>query len=206
MLTVSRPEDRQRRPDSVGRPVLFTDVRIVDTDDKDVAVGEIGEIVGRSPSTITAYYQSPARNAETFRGGWFHTGDLGRLDEAGYLYLCGRVKDMIVSGGQNVHSCEIEATLLGLPGVIDCAVVGLPHEIWGEVVTAVIVAEQGATLDMQQVQDFCRKTLASFKIPKHVVFQHESLPRTPTGKVQKFILVERYRSTLPPLTRHAPDQ
>lgn len=206
MLTISTPADRQHRADSVGRPVLFTDVRIVDTADKDVAVGEIGEIVGRSPSTITAYYQSPARNTETFRGGWFHTGDLGRLDEAGYLYLCGRVKDMIVSGGQNVHSSEIEATLLGLPGVIDCAVVGLPHEIWGEVVSAVIVAQQATALDMRQVQDFCRKTLASFKVPRHVVFQQEALPRTPTGKVQKFILVERYRSTLPPLMPHAPDQ
>lgn len=191
ILTMSTPEDRARKPESVGQPVLFGEVRVVDVNGNSV-IGEIGEIVGRSPNCITEYYQSPAKNAEAFRGGWFHTGDLGRFDADGYLYICGRVKDMIISGGQNVHSAEIEGTLLGLCGVSDCAVVGVPHQVWGEVVTAVIVTGKGVTLTARQVQDFCRATLASFKVPRIVVFQDDPLPRTPTGKVQKFRLVERY--------------
>lgn len=196
MLTISTPQDRARKPDSVGKPLLFAEVRVVDGNGYPVASGEIGEITGRSPNCITGYYQSPAKNAEAFRNGWFHTGDLGRLDADGYLFLCGRVKDMIISGGQNVHSAEIEATLLTLAGVTDCAVIGLPHEVWGEVVTAVVVAQDGATLEAEQVQDFCRQTLASFKVPRQVLFQQDPLPRTPTGKVQKFVLVERYRAAL----------
>lgn len=194
MLTISTPQDRARKPESVGKPVLFAELRIVDGNGDPVATGEIGNVIGRSPNCITGYYQSPARNAEAFRDGWFHTGDLGRLDEDGYLFLCGRVKDMIISGGQNIYSAEIEATLLTLAGVMDCAVIGLPHEIWGEVVTAVVVARDGATLDVHQVQDFCRQSLASFKVPRQVLFQQDPLPRTPTGKVQKFVLVERYQS------------
>jgi fatty-acyl-CoA synthase len=197
MLTMSTPTDRRCAPDSVGRPVLFAEVRVVDTLGNQVAVGEIGEIVGRSPNCITEYYQSPAKNAEAFRNGWFHSGDLGRFDADGYLYICGRVKDMIISGGQNVHSAEIEAALMNLRGIVDCAVVGLPHEIWGEIVTAVIVAAKDASLNAVQVQDFCRTTLASFKVPRIVLFQNEPLPRTPTGKVQKFRLVERYRAIEP---------
>jgi fatty-acyl-CoA synthase len=197
MLTMSTPEDRRRAPDSVGKPVLFAEVRVVDPLGKPVAVGEIGEIVGRSPHCITEYYQSPTKNAEAFRNGWFHSGDLGRFDADGYLYICGRVKDMIISGGQNVHSAEIEATLIKLGGILDCAVVGLPHEIWGEVVTAVIVTVEGASLSAVDVQEFCRTTLASFKVPRIVLFQNDPLPRTPTGKVQKFRLVERYRAREP---------
>ena len=194
ILTMSTPDDRARKPDSVGQPVLFGEIRVVDVNGN-ALIGEIGEIIARSPNCITEYYRCPARNAEVFREGWFHTGDLGRFDADGYLYICGRVKDMIISGGQNIHSAEIEATLLGLSGVSDCAIIGLPHEVWGEVVTAVIVTAKGVMLTAQQVQDSCRATLASFKVPRIVVFQDDPLPRTPTGKVQKFRLVERYRGT-----------
>jgi fatty-acyl-CoA synthase len=196
MLTISTPGDRTRKPDSVGKPVLFAEVRVVDGNGDPLGAGEVGEIVGRSPNCITGYYQSPAKNAEVFRQGWFHTGDLGFLDEDGYLSICGRLKDLIISGGQNIHSAEIEATLLTLAGVIECAVVGLPHEVWGEIVAAVVVAPSGATLDVRQVQEFCRQRLATFKVPRQVVFQKDPLPRTPTGKVQKFLLVERYRNTV----------
>ena len=197
MLTMSSPDDRQRAPESVGRPVMFADVRVVDQNGHPVAVGAIGEVIGRSPNCITEYYQSPAKNAEVFRDGWFYTGDLGRFDAEGFLYLCGRVKDMIISGGQNVHSAEIEAALLKMVGVADCAVVGLPHEVWGEVVAAVIVTTDGANLAVAQVQDFCRSTLAGYKVPRVVLFQDDPLPRTSTGKVQKFRLVERYRTSAP---------
>lgn len=189
-LTVSTPSDRAARPESVGRAVLFGDVRIVDADGRDVPLGSVGEIVGRSPNGITGYHNNPAKNAEAFRKGWFHTGDLGRLDEAGYLYISGRVKDMIVSGGQNVYASEVEAALLTLNGVEDCAVFGLPDDTWGESVAAVLVTTR--TVTPEDVQAACRDLLAGFKLPRKVFCQTEALPRTPTGKVQKFLLVERH--------------
>ena len=192
-LTISTVADRERKPDSVGKPVLFAEVRIVGANGRDLPAGAIGEIVGRSPMGVTGYFQSPGKNAESFRDGWFHTGDLGRFDEDGYLYICGRVKDMIISGGQNVHSAEVEAVLLALPGVAECAVIGVPDDVWGERVTAVVVM-RGAAPRVEEVQDFCRHSLAGFKVPRRVHFQPEALPRTPTGKVQKYLLVERYRS------------
>lgn len=190
-LTVSTPEDRVSKPDSVGRAVLFADIRIVDANGKDVPAGVVGEIIGRSPNGITGYLDNEERNAEVFRNGWFHTGDLGRLDSDGYFYICGRVKDMIISGGQNVHAAEVEAAILNLPNVEDCAVFGLPDDTWGESVSAVIVTAHNA-MTTGDVQAACREHLAGFKLPKHVFFQQEPLPRTPTGKVQKFLLVERH--------------
>jgi len=192
MLTMSNPEDRVRKPGSVGLPVLFSEIRIVDSAGCDVSPGAIGEIVARSPNCITEYFQSPAKNLEAFREGWFHTGDLGRLDGDGYLYIAGRVKDMIISGGQNIYASEIESILLEMPGVADCAIIGLPHALWGEMVAAVLIVHNGAQLDAERVQDYCREKLAGFKIPRQVILQQEPLPRTATGKVQKFILVERY--------------
>jgi fatty-acyl-CoA synthase len=193
-LTVSTAADRARKPDSVGQPVLYADVRIVDATGTAVAADTIGEVVARSPGGTTAYFQSPERTTEAFRDGWFHTGDLGRFDADGYLYICGRVKDMIISGGQNIHSAEVEATLLMMPGVRDCAVFGLPDDRWGERVTALLVSDDGAAPTLEQVQEFCRPLIAGFKIPRQVFTQSESLPRTPTGKVQKFRLLERYRT------------
>ena len=190
-LTVSTPEDRRYKPESIGQSVLFADVRIVDASGAPVTTGETGEIIGRSPNGITGYFNNPERNAEVFRNGWFHTGDLGRFDEEGYLYINGRVKDMIISGGQNVHASEIEAALLELEGVGDCAVFGLPDPVWGEVV-AVAVVPHGTGTSAETLQAYCRERLASFKIPRRVFFQDIPLPRTPTGKVQKFLLVERY--------------
>lgn len=194
MLTMSTPADRASKPDSVGLPLMFSEVRIVDMQDRALPGGSIGEIIARTPNGITGYYNSPERNAEVFRNGWFHTGDLGRLDEDGYLYLCGRVKDLIITGGQNVYAAEVEAALLALPGVADCAVIGLPHDVWGEVVSAVLVPKPGGQLDADRVREHCLATLASFKAPRVILVQDDPLPRTPTGKVQKFRLVERYRT------------
>jgi fatty-acyl-CoA synthase len=131
-LTVSTPSDRARAPDSIGQPVLFADVKIMDLAGAVAPTGEIGEIVARAPLGTTSYFQSPTRSAEAFRNGWFHTGDLGRRDKEGYIYLCGRIKDMIISGGQNIYSAEIESTLLKIPSVKECAVIGLPDDTWGE--------------------------------------------------------------------------
>jgi len=194
-LVVSTPDDRARRPDSVGRPILFAQVRVVDAAGRDVPPGETGAILGRSPGTVTGYYKNPAKTAETFRDGWLHTGDLGRLDAEGYLYISGRLKDVIVTGGQNVHAGEIEEAILSLPGVSDCAVVGLSDPLWGEAVTAVVVPAKGHHVEPEAVIAWCRKSLAGFKTPKRVLVQDEPLPRTLTGKVQKFLLVNRYDAT-----------
>ena len=193
-LTVSTPEDRKLHPDSVGAPLCFAEVRIERLDGSLAAPGELGEIVGRSPATCTAYFDSPAKSAETFRGGYVHTGDLGLMTEDGFVVIKGRLKDMIVTGGQNVHAAEVEEILLTAPGVGDCAVFGLPDETWGERVAALIVAAPGAgdALTAESVAAHCRERLAGFKIPRTIAFQSEPLPRTPTGKVQKFLLVERF--------------
>jgi fatty-acyl-CoA synthase len=191
-LVVSTPEDRARRPDSVGVPIPFAQVRIVDTEGRDLPPGQTGAVIGRSPGTVTSYFNNPEKTAETFRDGWLHTGDLGRLDEQGYLYISGRLKDVIITGGQNVHAGEVEETILGLAGVSDCAVVGLSDPLWGEAVTAVVVPAEGQSVEAEAVIAWCRQSLAGFKTPKRVLIQADPLPRTPTGKVQKFRLVERY--------------
>ncbi len=192
-VVVATPEDKRRHPDTVGRVILFAEVRVVDEQGHDVATGESGEILGRSPGSVTAYYNNPEKSAETFRDGWVHTGDLGRLDEEGYLYISGRIKDLIVTGGQNVHAGEVEDALLTQPGVADAAVIGLPDDFWGEAVTAVVVARPGASIDEAALIASCRESLAGFKVPKKVFVQAEPLPRTPTGKIQKFRLVEQYQ-------------
>jgi fatty-acyl-CoA synthase len=175
-------------------PMPFAEVQIERADGSRAVPGELGEILGRSPATVTHYFDNPEKSAETFRGGWVHTGDLGLVDEEGFLFIKGRLKDMIISGGQNVHAAEVEETILSIPGVADCAVFGLPDDVWGERVTALIVRTKGDAdrLTAESVADFCRQRLAGFKTPKTVLFEDEALPRTPTGKVQKFLLVERY--------------
>ena len=192
-LVVSTPEDRKQHADSVGRPILFCEVRVVDAQGKDVPPGETGAIIGRAAGTVTAYHNNPAKTAETFQDGWLHTGDLGRLDADGFLFINGRLKDLIVTGGQNVHAGEVEEAILRVPGVADCAVIGLSDPLWGEAVTAVVVPAPGAQVDEAAVIALCRESLAGFKTPKRVIAQDEALPRTPTGKVQKFLLVERYQ-------------
>ena len=315
-LTVSTPSDRTSYPESIGAPLAFAEIRIQRPDGSRAAPGEIGEIVGRSPATVTRYFDNPEKSAETFRGGWVHTGDLGMMNEDGFVFIKGRLKDMIITGGQNVHAAEVEETLIAIPGVADCAVFGLPDELWGERVAASIVRAPGAggtltvrgrpgglpreprrlqdaedclssgraaaanadrqgpevpagrtlrerkrlnklstvvrpgqrrrdageppvrspsqtdgdvtneaipgvadcavfglpdelwgervaasivrapgageTLTVEGVLAACRESLAGFKTPKILYFQDEPLPRTPTGKVQKFLLVERY--------------
>ena len=196
-LTVSTPADRKRHPDSIGAPLALSDVRIERPDGTLAAPGELGEIVGRSPASCTGYFDNPQKSAETFRGGYVHTGDLGAMNEEGFVFIKGRLKDMIITGGQNVHAAEVEEILFAIPGVADCAVFGLPDEIWGERVAALIVKSPNASdaLTAESVEAACRERLAGFKTPRAIVFQTEPLPRTPTGKVQKFLLVERFSST-----------
>ena len=185
VLVHSTPQDRKMRPDSIGRISLFCDVKVVDVDGRAVSVGEIGEIIGRSPSTATSYFENPTKSAETFRNGWVHTGDLGSFDADGFFYIRGRKKDMIITGGQNVFAAEVEEALLRHGAIADCAVIGLPDPVWGERVAAVVVTKPAASADADALQKFCREQLAGFKTPKQWFIQSDALPRTPTGKVQK---------------------
>ncbi len=196
LLVHSDPQDRKSRPDSIGRASLYAEVKVVDSAGREVAVGETGEIIGRTPTTVTSYFQNPEKSAETFRDGWLHTGDLGSFDAEGFLFIRGRIKDMIITGGQNVHAAEVEATLLRHEAIADCAVLGLPHALWGEQVVAVIVMKPGASAAEDALIAFCRQRLAGFKTPKKMFIQAEALPKTATGKVQKFLLAERYGQAL----------
>lgn len=194
-LVASNPDDRKLAPGSVGRPILFAQCRIVDSKGEDLPNGETGEIIGRGTGTITEYFQNPEKTAETFKNGWLHTGDLGYFDKLGFLYINGRLKDLIVTGGQNVHAGEVEALIGKMPAVVECSVVGLPDDFWGESVTAIVIKKEGEKLDAEQVIAFCRESLAGFKTPKTVIFQDSPLPRTATGKVQKFMLVDKYKKS-----------
>lgn len=191
-LVVSTPEDRKRNPASQGKQTLFSELRIVDDSGAPLPAGSHGEIIGRSPNAVTAYYGNPEKTAETFRNGWVHTGDIGFIDAEGFLTISGRKKEMIVTGGQNVHSAEVEEILLAHPRVADAAVFALPDPMWGEKVAALIVPEAGGEASDAELEAWCRERLAGFKIPRAIFRQAEPLPRTPTGKVQKFLLVERF--------------
>ena len=191
IITQIRPEMKLKKPASVGVPVPALQIRIVDTAGEDVASGEIGDIIVRGPGVTTGYYNQPDKTAEVIKNGWFYTGDLGRWDDDGYLFLSGRRKDMIVSGGQNVFAPEVEEILLAHSHVSDCAVIGLPHDVWGEAVTAVVLLKSDKAVDEKALIEHCRNHIAHFKSPKSVIFTSD-IPRNPAGKVMKFMLVEKY--------------
>jgi fatty-acyl-CoA synthase len=185
------PKDKERKPESVGTLYFGSDVRIVDNEGKDVPAGEVGEIIGRGVAVTTGYYKNEEKTKEAFKDGWFHTGDLGKFDEDGFLYLAGRMKDMIISGGQNVFAVEVEEMIMTHKAVAQCAVIGLPDETWGEMVTAVVVKWPGVEVTEDEIIEYSRDNIAHFKAPKKVLFV-DSLPMTPTGKVTKYVLVDKY--------------
>lgn len=176
---------------SVGRPLSLVDVRVVDPDMGDVAPGEIGEIVYRGPAVMSEFWNNPAATADAFRGGWFHSGDLVRQDEDGYFYVVDRIKDMIISGGENIYSAELEAVLSEHPQIAEVAVVPAAHEKWGETPVAFVVPVSGE-VDAQDILDFCGTRLARYKVPTRVIGV-DQLPRNATGKVQKVSLRDRLR-------------
>ena len=169
---------------SVGKPVLGVELRIVDSEDRDMPVGQSGEIVVRGPNVTKGYLGLPEQNAKTFRNGWFHTGDIGRLDAEGNLYVLDRMKDMIITGGENVYSSEVEAVLYKHPAVHEAAVVGVPDEKWGEAVFAAIVPAPGATITPEEIIAHCRKYIGGYKIPRRMVFL-DALPKSALGKILK---------------------
>jgi fatty-acyl-CoA synthase len=168
-----------------GLPAFSMKVRIVDDNDRDVPRGEVGEIVVKGPLAVQSYYKDPEKTQETIKNGWFHLGDLAKFDEDGYLQIVDRKKDMILSGGENVYSVEGERVLSTNPKILEAVVIGLPHEKWGEQVTAVVVLNPGQEMTEKELIDFCRKSLAGYKCPKAVKFSKEPLPRSSFGKVLK---------------------
>ncbi|MEQ5837305.1 long-chain fatty acid--CoA ligase [Marinobacter sp. NFXS9] len=177
----SQPRGRLR---SAGRPVPIAEVRIVDASDTVLQPRSVGEIVARGPMVMTGYWNLPEQSAEALRDGWLHTGDAGYLDEDGFLYVVDRLKDMIVSGGENVYSAEVENAIARMEQVEMCAVIGVPDETWGECVHAVIVSRHGTELDAEQVIAHCRGLIARYKCPRSVSFV-DQLPLSPTGKILK---------------------
>ena len=169
---------------SVGRPCQYLEVDIWDDQGSPLPPGERGEVVLRGPKVFKGYWRDPEAAEATFDGGWFHTGDIGLKDEDGYLYIVDRLKDMIVSGGENIASSEIERVLYEHEDVLEAAVVGRPDDRWGEVPVAYVVVGPSTTIRPEDLLDHCRRQLARFKVPKAVVFI-DALPRNPSGKVLK---------------------
>jgi acyl-CoA synthetase (AMP-forming)/AMP-acid ligase II len=180
-----RGEDAIRKMGSIGRPAVNVETRIVDEAGADVPPGGVGEIVYRGPTVMQGYFEKPEATAEAFAGGWFHSGDLVREDEEGFLYVVDRLKDMLISGGENVYPAEVERTLMLHPAVAEVAVLGIPHPRWVETPLAVVVPESGATAVTEaELIEHCRERLAGYKKPSAVVFA-DSLPRNAAGKVLK---------------------
>jgi acyl-CoA synthetase (AMP-forming)/AMP-acid ligase II len=169
---------------SVGKPVPHLHVRVVDDDGRDVPSHNLGEICLKGPKVFKGYWKNPEATAEALRGGWFHTGDIGTLDEEGYLYIMDRKKDMIISGGENIASPEVERVIYELPAVLEAAVVGIPHPKWLEVPKAYVVLKPGASLTSEEIKQYCIQKMARFKVPKEIAFI-DQLPRNPSGKVLK---------------------
>jgi fatty-acyl-CoA synthase len=169
---------------SVGKPVVHLEVRVVDSDDASVAPEGLGEIVLRGPKVFPGYWKDPAGTQAAIRQGWFHTGDIGRIDRDGYLFIEDRKKDLIISGGENIASPEIERVLYEHSAVLEAAVIGVPDDRWGEVPKAFVVLKPGGAANEAELVAFCTQRLARFKVPKSVAFV-EALPRNPSGKVLK---------------------
>ncbi|HQN70987.1 MAG TPA: fatty acyl-CoA synthetase [Smithella sp.] len=195
VATILKPEDQLLKPGSAGKPVLNVETRLMDDDGKFVALGDVGEIVHRSGHVMSGYLNDPEKTAEAFQFGWFHSGDLGRFDNDGYLYVVDRKKDMIKTGGENVASREVEEVLYQYPGIEEVAVIGLPDPKWIEVVAMVAVPKKGVSIQEKDIISFCKDRLAGFKCPKKV-FITDRLPKNPSGKILKRELKEQLSSSI----------
>ncbi|MEQ6901034.1 fatty acyl-CoA synthetase [Nocardioides sp. YIM 152588] len=184
LATILGPDEQVEYAGSAGRASINVETRIVDDRDEPVPTGTVGEIVHRSPHATLGYYRDEAKTAEAFRNGWFHSGDLGYVDDTGHLYVVDRKKDMIKTGGENVASREVEEAIYTHPGVAEVAVFGVSHPRWVEAVAAVVVPKEGASLTSSDVLAHAREVLAHYKAPKYVVIA-EALPKNPSGKILK---------------------
>jgi long-chain acyl-CoA synthetase len=182
-LVTSNPIDAERKAGSVGVPIRC-DVRVVNENDEDVACGDVGEIIIRGKNVMKGYYNKLAATAEAMKNGWLHTGDLGKFDSDGYLYVVDRKKDLIITGGYNIYPAEVENILYRHPKIAMATVIGIPDEIKGEIAKAYVVLKEGETATDKEIIEFCRERIAKYKAPRAVEFR-ESLPTTPTGKILK---------------------
>lgn len=188
--------DSLRKPDSVGKSALFCQVRVVDDKSQDVDVDEVGEIIMKGPVVTRGYHKNKEETEKAIRDGWLYTGDLGKLDDEGYLYIVGRKKDMIISGGENIYPREVEEVLRRHHKIADVAVIGIPDKQWGESVRAVVKLKPGEKMTEEGVIEFCKHYIASYKKPKSVVFV-DQLPINPSGKIVKDEVRARYGQPLP---------
>jgi acyl-CoA synthetase (AMP-forming)/AMP-acid ligase II len=193
--TLLKGPDSTRKMGSVGKPMLGVELRVVDDEMRDVPARGVGEVVYRGPNVMAGYHQQPDATREAFAGDWFHSGDLARLDEEGYLWLVDRKKDMIISGGENVYPAEVERVLLDHPAVAEAAVIGVPHPRWVETPVAFVVPSGRVPDGEAELIAHCRQYLAGYKKPSAVVMVEE-LPRNAGGKVLKHRLRELYGDRL----------
>lgn len=191
VATILKPEDQMRKAGSAGRPAINVETAIFDDNDYPLPTGEVGEIVHRGPHVTLGYWKNPQKTAESFRNGWFHSGDLGVIDDEGYLTVVDRKKDMIKTGGENVASREVEELIFAHPAVSEVAVFGVPHPRWIEAVMAVVVPRPGHSLCAEDMFAFCKERMAGYKVPK-VIEVVRDLPRNASGKILKRELRERY--------------
>lgn len=171
--------------ESAGQPMFTVEVKIVDFDDNEVPVGVTGEIVVRGPNVMRGYWKKPKETARALRSGWMHTGDVGYLDNEGFLYIVDRLKDVIISGGENVYSAEVEAAIYQHPNVIMCAVIGIPDDHWGERVHAIVIPKEGTSITEDDLMQHCRALIAGYKCPRSIDIRHEPLPLSGAGKILK---------------------
>jgi len=195
-VTILGPHDPPEKITSVGKPMMSVRIKIVDEDGEELPSGESGEIICRGPNVMKGYYSNQAATQEVLKEGWLYTGDVGKIDQDGYLHLTGRKKELIISGGENIYSAEVEAVLQRHPLILEVAVIGVPDEYWGESVKAIVVPKPGENLTEQEVIEYCKSQLAHYKKPKSVDFI-DDLPRNAAHKVMKKELLKRY---LPPET------
>jgi long-chain acyl-CoA synthetase len=186
-------EGREEILASAGRPIPGVEVRVIDENDRDVKPGEVGEILVRGPNVMKGYWNQPDITEEALRGGWYHTKDMARVDEEGYLYIVDRKDDMIITGGENVYSTEVEEILYQHPAVLEVAVIGVPDPDWIQAIKAVVVLKEGQSATEQELIEHCKQYLSPYKVPKSVDFVKE-LPKGGTGKILKNVLREWYRT------------
>ena len=193
VITNLRPADQLRKVRCAGQAFINMEFRVVDQQARDVPAGKVGEVIARGPTLFEGYYADEAASQEAWRHGWFHTGDLGKMDAEGYLYIVDRLKDMIISGGVNIYPKDIENAIYGLPEVQDVAVIGIPDQQWGEAVHAIVVRRSTGELNADQIIHHCKNALPAYQVPQSVEFRTD-LPRNPSGKLLKRVLRDEFWS------------